>query len=247
MGLMEIKNLTLDLDGNKILDRLNLDIWDGHVHAIVGPNGAGKSTLACTIMGLAGYRDIQGDILFEGQSIRALAIDERARKGITLAWQEPSRYEGLSVRDFMRASGKGKSEIDLKQILSRTGLEPYQYWGRAVDKTLSGGERKKLELASILAMQPKIVFLDEPDSGIDIASLDKIFEAIRILKTAGSTVILITHSLAVLEQAEHAFLMCHGRIVDKGETEKIIPYFQGKCIPCHHKNLPEYNGDEVKL
>jgi Fe-S cluster assembly ATP-binding protein len=117
-------------------------------------------------------------------------------------------------------------------------LDPDQYLSRAVDKTLSGGERKRVELASLLAMQPEAVLLDEPDSGIDIEALNKIFQAIELLKSNGSTVILITHSLAVLKRAEHAFLMCHGDIIDKGSVDRINGYFENKCIPCDHKNMP---------
>jgi len=132
----------------------------------------------------------------------------------------------------------------LASLLMKVGLNPDEYMERKVDKSLSGGERKKIELASILAMKPKLVMLDEPDSGIDVASLEKIFEAIKLLKEEGSTVILITHSLAVLKQAEHAFLMCNGTIVDKGRVENIIPYFENKCLPCRHKNMPALNGEE---
>jgi Fe-S cluster assembly ATP-binding protein len=107
-----------------------------------------------------------------------------------------------------------------------------------VDKTLSGGERKRIELASILAMQPRVVLMDEPDSGIDVEALDKIFDALRLLKARGATVVLITHSLAVLRQAEHAFLMCSGRLLDKGSIEKVQQYFQNKCLACAHPNEP---------
>lgn len=238
MGILEVKDVILTFNGKPILNRLNIDFWEGHIHAVVGPNGAGKSTLAATIMGLGGYRDFEGDILFEGKSIRKLNIDDRARKGITLAWQEPARFEGLPIRQFIGSSAEDKSSDGLKMILDQVGLEPDEYLNRALDKTLSGGERKKIELASILAMKPKVAILDEPDSGIDIESIQRIFDAVRMLKEGGTTVILITHSLAVLNEAEHAFLICHGRVVDKGSIEKIRRYFEDKCIPCDHKNVP---------
>ncbi len=238
MGILEVKDLKLTFNGKPILNRLNIDFWEGHIHAVVGPNGAGKSTLAATIMGLGGYRDFEGDILFQGESIRDLKIDDRARKGITLAWQEPARFEGLPIRDFIGSAAQDKSADYLKMTLAEVGLEPDEYFDRALDKTLSGGERKKIELASILVMKPKIAILDEPDSGIDIESIQRIFDAVRMLKDGGTTVILITHSLAVLNEAEHAFLICHGRVVDKGSVEKIRQYFEDKCIPCDHKNIP---------
>lgn len=238
MGILEVKDLKLTFNGKPILNRLNIDFWEGHIHAVVGPNGAGKSTLAATIMGLGGYRDFEGDIVFQGESIRELKIDDRARKGITLAWQEPARFEGLPIREFIGSAALDKSADNLKKTLASVGLEPDEYFDRAVDKTLSGGERKKIELASILVMKPKIAILDEPDSGIDIESIERIFDAVRMLRDGGTTVILITHSLAVLNEAEHAFLICHGRVVDKGPVEKIRQYFEDKCIPCDHKNIP---------
>ena len=154
MGIIEIDNVSLSLGGKKILNGLTMDIWEGHVHAVVGPNGAGKSTLSYTIMGLPGYRDFEGDIRFNGSSIKGMGIDERARLGITLGWQEPARFEGLRVRDFIGCSARDKSEKNLTEVLEKVSLGP-QYLDRAVDRTLSGGERKKVELASIIAMEPR--------------------------------------------------------------------------------------------
>ena len=127
----------------------------------------------------------------------------------------------------------------IDEVLIKMGLDPATYANRAVDKTLSGGERKKIEMASILAMQPRLVILDEPDSGIDVASLNNIFQALQYLKNQGSTVILITHSLEVLKQADHAFLLCGGKIFDKGPVDKIRHYFEDRCLTCDHKNVPE--------
>ncbi len=239
MGILQLNNVGLAVEHKNILNGVTMDIWEGHVHAVVGPNGAGKSTLAYTIMGLGGYRHITGDIIFNGKNINALSVDERGKLGITLAWQDPARYEGLSVKDFVLAGAKDKSEEHAKHVLDLAGLAPVQYLTRSVDKTLSGGERKKVELASIVAMDAKLVMMDEPDSGIDIASLVKIYEIFRVLKQRGVTILLITHSLSVLRQAEHAFLLCHGKVVDKGPVDKIVPYFENKCIPCDHVNAPD--------
>lgn len=239
MSLMTIEDLSLNLDGTQVLDGLSMDVWEGYVHAIVGPNGAGKSTLASTIMGLEGYRAFGGDIRLDGESLRDKGIDERARRGITLGWQEPARYEGLPMRAFVAAGAKDKSEAAVRDVLEKVGLEADRYIDRAVDKSLSGGERKKVELASILAMKPRLVMLDEPDSGIDVESLHRIQDAIRILKAEGCTVLLITHSMEVLSWAEHAFLMCCGRIVQKGMVEDMEQYFSNRCIPCNHPNRPQ--------
>ncbi len=238
MSILKTQHLTVAVDGRKLLDDITMDVWEGHIHAVVGPNGAGKSTFAYTVMGLSGYRGCSGDILFRETSVKELDPDERARLGITLAWQEPARYEGLTVASFIRAAAVDKSEAGVRGVLERMGLDPAAYAGRALDATLSGGERKKIEMASILAMQPALVLLDEPDSGIDVASLENIFNAIADLKAGGTTVVLITHSLTVLDRAEHAFLLCGGRLYDKGKTEKIKYYFEHNCLPCDHQNEP---------
>ena len=232
MGLLELKNVTLKLDGKPILNDLSIDFWEGHVHAVVGPNGAGKSTLANTVMGLSGYTDFEGDLLFDGASLRGVPVDERARRGISLSWQEPARFQGVSVRTFIKAAARDKTDATVKRCLEAVGLEPARYLKRAVDKTLSGGERKRVEVASILAMQPRLVLLDEPDSGIDVAALDYIFAAIDLLKKNGSTVVVITHSATVLKHVEHAFLLCFGRLIDQGSVDKIQTYFENKCLPC---------------
>ncbi len=239
MEILQLKDVSLTLNESRILRKLNITFWQGYVHAVSGPNGAGKSTMAATIMGLEGYRDIQGSIIYRGRNINKLAVDERARHGITMAWQDPARYEGLSVRDFLMASSKNKDPEVINNTLAGLSMNPAQYLDRALDKTLSGGERKKIELASIIVNEADLVLLDEPDSGIDVESLERIFDAIDLLKKRGTTVILITHSLAVLERADHAFLLCHGEIIDKGDKAKIMKYFQDKCIPCGHKNIPD--------
>ena len=239
MGVLQLKNVTLDLGGKRILDGLTIDFRRGRIHALCGPNGAGKSTLASTIMGLSGYTDFEGEILLEGDSLKGVPVDERARRGITLAWQEPARFEGLRVDTFIRAGAKDKSREKAEGVLRTVGLEPRKYMGRAVDKTLSGGERKRIELASLLTMEPKVVLMDEPDSGIDVEALEQIFQSLRGLKAEGVTVILITHSGAVLKQAEHAFLMCNGQLIEEGPVARIDRYFEGKCLSCGHINQPD--------
>jgi Fe-S cluster assembly ATP-binding protein len=232
MTILALKDITLHLGGKPILKNLSIDFWEGHIHALIGPNGAGKSTTANVIMGLSGYTQFEGDILYEGQSIKHLPVHERAQRGITLAWQEPARFEGLRVHDFIQSAAKDQSDARVREVLAHVGLNPETYLTRAVDRTLSGGERKRIELASILAMEPKLVLMDEPDSGIDVEALDRIFHALHYLKENKTTVIMITHSLAVLRQAEHAFLFCCGQIADHGSIDKISRYFERNCMPC---------------
>ena len=239
MTLLDIKNLSLQVNGSRLLNNINLSLKKKLVYAIVGPNGVRKTTLGNTIMGLEGYREFEGDILFKGESIKDLDIYERALRGITLSWQEPARFEGISIEKYISSSGKDVSSDEVSEILKDVGMIPENYLNRAVDKNLSGGERKKVELASILAMKPELVILDELDSGIDVDTLENIFKAVDYLKSNGSTVILITHSKAVLKKAEYAFLMCNGMILREGKTPVVSKYFSRKCLPCDHKNEPE--------
>jgi Fe-S cluster assembly ATP-binding protein len=239
MSVLEVKDVSLELGGKHVLNDLTVEFWEGHVHALIGPNGAGKSTLASTLMGLPGYTHHTGDIVFDGESLVGVPVDERARRGMTLAWQEPARFEGLRVDRFIAAGAKDPSGATVRRVLERVGLDPARYMTRAVDRTLSGGERKRIELASILAMEPRLVLMDEPDSGIDVEALRRIFDVLSDFKERGATVIMITHSQEVLKHAEHAFLMCSGSILDKGAVGRIDGYFADHCIPCDHENLPD--------
>jgi len=215
-----------------------MEIVAGKIYALVGPNGAGKSTLAYVLMGLDGYREITGDIKLDGKSIKKLSVSQRAKLGLTLAWQEPARFQGLRVEDFLRASSD-KDETRIAEALEMVGLKPEKYLGRAVDKTLSGGERKRIELASIICMRPRVVVLDEPDSGVDVEALKKVFEVMEHLKRQGTAVIVITHSMQILRKTERAFLLCEGKIIDESGGEDVAEYFRKRCLVCQHKNKPE--------
>lgn len=237
MAILSIKKLRLEKGGKSILSDISLEIEAGKTYALVGPNGAGKSTLAYVLMGLEGYREVSGDLLFKGKSIKKLSVSQRAQLGITLAWQEPARFQGLKVEDFLRAAA-GRNKDGVAQALERVGLHPAKYLKRAVDKTLSGGERKRIELASIICMQPQLVILDEPDSGVDMEAMTKVFEVMAYLKAIGTTVIVITHNMQVLKKAEHAFLLCDGKLIDESKGEDVAEYFKKRCLSCPRKNKP---------
>ncbi|MCX5871114.1 MAG: ATP-binding cassette domain-containing protein [Deltaproteobacteria bacterium] len=171
MPLLEIKNLSFQVDGAKIMDDLCLSVEAAEVHALLGTNGTGKSTLAYLIVGCEGCRPTAGTILFDGQAIHTSKIHERAQLGITMAWQEPVRFEGISVAQYLTLKDR---DLDPAPFLEMVGLEPGRYLTRMVDRSLSGGERKRIELASILALRPRLAIFDEPDSGIDMLSIRNI-------------------------------------------------------------------------
>ena len=230
MPLLEIKNLTYAAGDKKILDEFSLSIESSEVHALLGTNGTGKSTLAYVIMGCEGYKPASGEILFNGKTIDELKIHERAQLGITMAWQEPVRFEGINVRNYLTLKSK---ETDPSMYLEMVGLHPELYLHRMVDKSLSGGERKRIELASILALHPKLAILDEPDSGIDMLSTQDIINVINLFKKNGSSVLLITHREEISLIADKASQMCRGKIVCSGNPEKVAEYYKSrKCLVC---------------
>ncbi len=238
MSVIELIDLSLELDGKKILNNLSIQFQAGKINAVIGQNGAGKSTLAQTIMGLPDYRNFEGDILYNGISLKNLSLEERAKQGITLAWQEPARFNGIDVSSFINAGAKNKSKTTVKDSLELVGLSYTAYAHRFVDKTLSGGERKRIELASIAAMEPSVILMDEPDSGVDIEAIQYIFNVIQYLKTKKITVFMITHSIDVLKKADYAYLLCNGMLVDEGDIGRMVDYFSGNCITCNHINKP---------
>lgn len=237
MALLSVKNLKLEKGGKKILSGLSLEVESGGIYALIGPNGAGKSTLAYVLMGLEGYREISGDIIFDSKSIKKKSVSERGKLGITLAWQEPSRFQGLKVSEYLKASlPKGAEGVE--EALLRVGLDPKKYMNRAVDKDLSGGERKRIEFASIICMRPKLAILDEPDSGVDVEAMKKVSAAIDYLKSIGTTIIVITHNDKILKKADAAFLLCDGKLIDQSSGGNVTEYFKKRCMNCQHKNKP---------
>ena len=187
--LLQVEYLSLRREGREILRRVNLVVRPGEVHGLLGRNGSGKSSLAYALMGCAGYVPSGGRILFDGQDITRLSITERGQLGLTLAWQDPARFEGLKVKDYLSLGMKEPSRERMEEALAAVALTPLAYLERGVNSALSGGERKRIELAAVYAMQPRLAILDEPDSGIDVLSLDDIARLIRRMAEEGTTVL----------------------------------------------------------
>lgn len=242
--MLEVEKLQLKLNGKSIIEGLDLHINRGEIHGILGENGTGKSTLAYLIMGVNNYKPTAGKIIFEGQDIADLSVSQRARKGISLAWQEPVRIEGLSVRDYLTLSGNNIGIEQVKRYLQMVGMEPEKYLDRDIDSTLSGGERQKIEMASVLAMQPKLAILDEPDSGIDIVSLPSILNSIVEMNKQGASVLLITHSEQVVEIAHRVSVLCAGKVLMTGAPEEMSLWFKNNCRTCPHINMPAYEHSD---
>ena len=237
--MLSVQNLRLRLNGKSIIDDLDLHVNKGEIHGILGENGTGKTTIAYLIMGVNNYKPSAGRIIFDGQDIADLSVSQRAKMGITLAWQEPARVEGLTVRDYLKLSGDNFGIEHIKRHLWMVGLEPAKYLDRDIDSTLSGGERKRIEMASVLAMHPKLAILDEPDSGIDIVALPLILNGIIEMNRQGSSVLLITHSEKVTEIAHRVSILCAGKIIRTGTPLESSQWFKANCQTCVHINEPD--------
>jgi len=229
--LLRIENLSLQRAGYAVLRRVNLVVQPGEVHALLGLNGSGKSSLAYTLMGCAGYTPDEGRIWFAGQDITRLSITERARLGLTLAWQEPARFEGLPVGAYLALGARDADPARIAAALEAVALPPAVYLKRPVNHALSGGERKRIELASVFAMQPKLAILDEPDSGVDTLTLGDIAALVRRMAEQGSAVLLITHRDEMLAVADTASLMCQGSVVFAGNPDEARAFYGRRCRP----------------
>jgi len=230
--MLEIQDLTLERGDRAILQKINLTIEDGEIYSVLGPNGAGKSSLAYTLMGCNDYKLSSGKVFFDGKDITDLPIWQRAKMGITLAWQEPARFEGMLVKDYLQLGMKKKNSNEVEEALQGVLLAPDLYLKRKVDKTLSGGERKRIELAAVFTMRPRLAILDEPDSGVDILALDNVMEFVRSLKDRGTTVILITHNAEAAKIAERAVLIDEGYVIKEGTVQEVVDYFENRCLTC---------------
>jgi len=227
---LELKDIRYSIEGKEILKGVNLKIKESEIHTIIGVNGTGKTTLAAILMGLEGYSP-QGKVIFEGKDITTLSATERANLGITLAWQTPANFEGITIREYLTLK---KNSISPGECLKLVGLNSRLYLNREVNEKLSGGERKRIELASVLSIKPKLVILDEPDSGIDITSIDAIRKVIRNFKKIKASVILITHNEKIAKIGDRASLLCDGKIVKEGEPKNVVEFFKKYCKGCDH-------------
>ena len=228
--LLDISGLTFSAGEQTILDQLDLAIYPREIHALLGANGSGKTTLAYLLMGCEGYVPTSGTVRFNGTDLLSIKMHERARLGLTLAWQEPARFEGVTVREYLTL---GRGGLHVEPVLAQVGLDPERYLNRRVDKALSGGERHRIELASVLCMKPALAILDEPAAGIDMLSINHIITVIRTLKDNGGAVLLITHQEEVAAIADRASQLCNGRIVYSGDPVHVIEHFRGRtCVRC---------------
>lgn len=233
--MLELCNVSFEVDGKKILNNISLMIEDNRFTVITGPNGGGKSTLAKLIMGIEQPTD--GTILFDGEDITAMSIDERAKRKIGYAFQQPPRFKGMSVRKLLSlAHGKDLDEEVCCSYLTDVGLCSKDYLNRDVDASLSGGEVKRIEIASILARDLKLSIFDEPEAGIDLWSFAKLVETFQQLqKESRQSIILISHQERIMQLADEIVIIENGQIKTKGSRDEILPTLMSEFEPCEFK------------
>ena len=230
--MLELKNISFGAENDgkavEIIRDISLNIPDGKFIVITGPNGGGKSTLAKIIAGIE--RNTNGQIIFNGEDITHKSITERANMGIGFAFQQPVKFKGLTVLDLLRiAEGKNISVSDACKYLSEVGLCAKDYINREVNASLSGGELKRIEIATVLARDVKLALFDEPEAGIDLWSfknLITIFENMRD-KDKKRTIIVISHQERILNIADEIIVLSDGRVLEQGSKEQIMPHITG--------------------
>lgn len=225
--MLEIKDLTYQVEGEEgeldILRGVNLTIPDHRFVVITGPNGGGKTTLAKAIMGLVPATS--GQILWNGQDLTGLSVSERARAGVSYAFQQPPRFKGLRIGDLLAlAAGEPLPHEKQCQFLTQVGLCANDYVDREMDASLSGGEVKRVEIATVLARKAPLMIFDEPEAGIDLwsfAKLTETFEAIH--KRQEATLLVISHQERIIALADEIVMIAGGQVVKQGPREEVFP------------------------
>ena len=231
--MLEIRNLHVSVEGKKVLKGINLEVGTGEVHAIMGPNASGKSTLAQVLAGHESYQVTEGEILYEGKNLLEMPPDERARKGIFLAFQYPVSIPGVSTAYFLRAAlneirkHRGMEELDaieflelLKERVKLVEVEP-AFANRPFNEGFSGGEKKRNEILQMAVLEPKLAILDETDSGLDIDALKIVASGVNKLRGADRSMIVVTHYQRLLNYIipDQVHVLIDGQIVRSGDKE----------------------------
>jgi len=247
--MLELKNLYFTVsdnnDGNdkserNIIDGINFTFEQGKFYAITGPNGSGKTTLAKLVMGINSVSD--GQIIFEGKDISKLTITERAKSGIAYSFQQPARFKGITFRDLLSMATGIEDEKQILDMVLRVGICPLSFLDKEIDAKLSGGEIKKIELATTIAARPKLAIYDEPDTGIDLWTISPMVNLLKKdLAERSTTTIVVSHNRIFLEAADVILIIDKGRIVYTGNLENSLPLLADLSV-CTYRDSCE--GEE---
>lgn len=230
--MLELKNVSFERDGKKILDNINLVIEDNKFVVITGPNGGGKSTLSKIIMGIE--KPDTGKIIYNGTDITDLSISERANIGIGFAFQQPVKFKGLTVHDLINlAIGKSVKFSDACEYLSDVGLCPKEYMNREINSSLSGGELKRIEIATVVAKKSNLTIFDEPEAGIDLWSFNNLIQVFeKMYEKINGSIIIISHQERILNIADEVILVSHGKIKEHNTKDVVLPKLLGNIKNC---------------
>ncbi|MBR4165643.1 MAG: ATP-binding cassette domain-containing protein [Lachnospiraceae bacterium] len=229
--MLELQHISFQVEeeaGKEILHDISLTVPDGKMVVITGPNGGGKSTLARVIAGIE--KATEGRILLNGEDITEMSVTDRARRGIGFAFQQPVRFKGIQVFDLIRlAKGKNIKAVDACEYLSAVGLCARDYINREVNASLSGGELKRIEIATVLAKGSALSIFDEPEAGIDLWSFQNLIEVFENMRAniAGSSIMIISHQERILNIADEIVVIKEGRVAAQGPKAEILPTLIG--------------------
>ena len=242
--MLELQNICYRVstpDGEQdILKNVSITIPDHKLVVFTGPNGGGKTTLAKVIMGLV--QPTSGRVLYNGEDITGLSITDRAKRGISYSFQQPPRFKGMKVSDLLTiAAGKALSHDEACSYLTQVGLCARDYLNRDVDTSLSGGEVKRIEIATLLAKNSRLMIFDEPEAGIDLWSFARLTETFRELhEKGGRTILIISHQERIIRLADEIILIANGEIAGRGTADELYPKLLSQTVAgC---NLLEVNG-----
>ena len=225
-------------DGPEIISDVSLTLHEKKIYVVTGPNGGGKTTLAKAIMGI--YPVSCGSILLDGEDITGKTITERAKLGIGYAFQSPARFKGLRVRDFLSIAAADSSDKNLYSLLVDVGLCAQDYIDRELNAAFSGGELKRVEIASILARDLRVAVFDEPEAGIDLWSFQRLTETFRNLnEMTDTTIVIISHQERILRLADEVILIAGGKVTEITSPDKLLCDIDCKDVDCYCCNCAE--------
>ena len=232
--MLKLENIRWNLEnGRGILNDVSLEIPTGKLVVVTGPNGGGKTTLAKTVAGL--ITPDSGKIILDGEDITGLDITQRAKKGISYAFQQPVRFKGLTVRDLLElAAGEKLKHGQVCDLLGKVGLCTHDYIDREVNSSLSGGEIKRIEIATVLARNTKLSIFDEPEAGIDLWSFAGLVDVFKEMKEKiKGTLLIISHQERILEIADEIVVIADGTVRTSGSAADVLPQLlSGESVKC---------------